>query len=127
MSRDTFGINMKEYCRNHEQYIREHLSGGDDPAELLSWHVQKLSWLQHERMVHLIVMVMSVLIEMAVVVLTVTQPDTWPWSAVFMLGWLILVIFYIIHYFFLENTVQHWYRIAEELHSAAKVREEKKA
>ena len=26
---------------------------------------------------------------------------------------------YLRHYFFLENTVQHWYHIAEELHDRA--------
>ena len=32
---------------------------------------------------------------------------------------LVLLIFYLRHYFFLENTVQHWYHIAEELHDRA--------
>ena len=33
--------------------------------------------------------------------------------AVIMLGLAVLLGFYFFHYFFLENTVQRWYRIAE--------------
>ena len=36
-------------------------------------------------------------------------------SAVIMLGLAVLLGFYFFHYFFLENTVQRWYRIAEEM------------
>ena len=35
--------------------------------------------------------------------------------AVIMLGLAVLLGFYFWHYFFLENTVQRWYRIAEEM------------
>lgn len=116
MKQDRYGINIEQYCKEHEQYITEHMKAGDDPSGLLAWHEKKLAWIQHERLVHLIVMVMSILIELVVVLIVLFHPETWPWSDFFMLGWMILVIFYIRHYFVLENTVQHWYRIAEELH-----------
>ena len=35
------------------------------------------------------------------------------------LGMLIWLGFYLVHYFRLENSVQHWYNIAEALHNAA--------
>jgi len=35
------------------------------------------------------------------------------------LGMLIWLGFYLVHYFRLENTVQHWYNIGEALHNAA--------
>lgn len=116
MKQDRYGINIEQYCKEHEQYITEHIKAEDNLSELLAWHEKKLAWIQHERLVHLIVMVMSILIELAVVLIVLFHPETWPWSDFFMLGWMILVIFYIRHYFVLENTVQHWYRIAEELH-----------
>ena len=46
-------------------------------------------------------------------------PSTLPVSLVVYLILLVLLIFYLRHYFFLENTVQHWYHIAEELHDRA--------
>ena len=36
------------------------------------------------------------------------------------LGLAVLLAFYFAHYFFLENTTQHWYRLAEELGEALK-------
>lgn len=117
MKEDKYGINIEQYCRDHEKYIEKHLAAGDDLLQLLNWHEKKLSWIQHERLVHLIVMVMSVAVELVIVLIVLFHPETWPWSAVIMLGWMILVVLYIRHYFVLENTVQHWYRIAEELHN----------
>lgn len=123
MKQDKFGINIEKYCRDHEQYMDEHMKAGDDPAELLAWHEKKLSWIQHERLVHLIVMVMAIAVELVIVLIVLFHPETWPWSAIFMLGWMVLLLFYIRHYFVLENTVQHWYIIAEELHEGAVNRE----
>lgn len=40
------------------------------------------------------------------------HPEAEPYSAILMLGRLVLLAFYFRHYFVLENTVQHWYMIA---------------
>lgn len=114
---DLYGINIEKYCRDHTHDVEAHLAAGDDPAALLAWHEKKLSWIQHERLIHLIVMVMSIGIELVLLLLTILHPETSPWSALFTLGWTVLVAMYIRHYFVLENTVQHWYRIAEKLHN----------
>ena len=45
---DKFGINIKQYCREHEAALRE-------GKVSLKQHLEKLRWLQHERLVHLIV------------------------------------------------------------------------
>lgn len=113
MSKDTFGINMKQYCRDHEARITQTAPS----KELLDEHLRKLKWLQHERLVHLIVTVMVVIIELFVIGLTLLHPEFGIWPAIVMLGLAVLLIFYFYHYFFLENTVQRWYRIADELSS----------
>lgn len=46
----------------------------------------------------------------------VLVPSTIPVSTIIYLAMLGLLIGYIRYYFFLENTVQHWYRIADDLH-----------
>lgn len=112
---DQFGINMKHFCREHEAYIEEKLAQSGPSDELLSLHLEKLRWLQHERLVHLIVTVMVVFVELFVVALVVLHPELGVLPAVIMLGLAVLLGFYFYHYFFLENTVQHWYRIAEKL------------
>ena len=111
---DSFGINMKEWCRAHEDRLRTCA-----PSEaLLREHLEKLRWLQHERLVHLIVTAMVVFVELFTAGLTVLHPELGLLPPVLMLALAILLGFYFWHYFFLENTVQHWYRLAEDLRAA---------
>ena len=108
---DRFGINIKLYCRAHEAEVR-----AQKPTEaLLQTHLLRLRWLQHERLVHLIVLVMTVLTELFTVDLAVLHPETNPLAAVVMLLLAVLLGFYFWHYFFLENTVQRWYKLADQL------------
>lgn len=111
--KDRFGVNMKRYCRAHEAYL---LSQPPAPA-LLEEHLEKLRWLQHERLAHLIVLAMTALAELFAVDLALLHPETNPLAGAMMLVLAVLLGFYFYHYFFLENTVQHWYRLADELRS----------
>ncbi len=115
MEKNTFGINMKKWCKEHENEMLSALNDGNVTLDLLNLHEKKLSWLQHERLVHLIVTVMTVIIELFILDLTILHPELGIYPALFMLGFAILLGFYFYHYFFLENTVQRWYRIAEEI------------
>ena len=82
---------------------------------LLEEHLRMIAWVQHERLVHLIVTVMVVFCELFVVDLVLLHPELGVFPAVIMLGLAVLLGFYFWHYFFLENTVQRWYRIAGEM------------
>ena len=108
---DKFGINIKRYCRAHEALL------ASEPASeaLMAAHLEKLRWLQHERLVHLIVLVMTAMAELFTVDLAVLHPETNPLAAIVMLALAVLLAFYFAHYFFLENTVQHWYRLVDDL------------
>lgn len=107
----SFGINMKKYCREHEAA----LFAAPPTNELLTEHLQKLRWLQNERLVHLIVIVLTTLAELFTVDLALLHPETNPLAAVVMLVLAVLLLFYFLHYFFLENTVQRWYTLADQL------------
>lgn len=111
----TFGINMKQYCRAHEEKVRRLLDQGRAAKEDLEIHQEKIRILQHERLVHLIVTVMVVFVELFVVYLTALHPELGILPPVILLGLAILLGFYFFHYFFLENTVQRWYVIEDEL------------
>lgn len=113
---DRFGINMEQWCREHEAAIQRALEQGDDPARTLSWHEKKLAWLQHERLIHLIVLVMTLIGELFIIAAVLFAEVTFPYSLILMYLVLIVLIFYVRHYFILENTVQRWYILAEELH-----------
>ena len=106
-----FGINMKQFCREHEAKV----TAEKVTPELLEEHLRMIAWVQHERLVHLIVTVMVVICELFVVDLVLFHPELGILPAVIMLGLAVLLGFYFWHYFFLENTVQRWYRIAEEI------------
>ena len=53
--------------------------------------------------------------ELFTVDLVLLHPELGIVPALIMLGLAVLLGFYFWHYFFLENTVQRWYRIAEEM------------
>ena len=60
--------------------------------------------------------------ELFTVDLVLLHPELGIVPALIMLGLAVLLEFYFFHYFFLENTVQRWYRIAEELREKRKNR-----
>ena len=111
MKTDKYGINMTQWCERHEAY----LAANEPSRALLNLHLERLRWLQHERLVHLIVTVMTVFVEVFLVYLVLIHPELGIFAALIMLGVAILLGFYFRHYFFLENTVQHWYRLADEM------------
>lgn len=114
--KDVFGINMMAYCRAHEQDIQMQLTQGGDLKELLRWHEQKIAWLQHERLIHLLVTLLTAAFFLFSAGLGCRLE--WNMGTLLFSGLLfILLAAYLLHYFRLENTVQHWYRIAEQLHS----------
>ena len=109
--KNKFGINIKRYCREHEANVT---ASTPSPA-LLGQHLEKIQWIQHERLVHLIVLVLTCIAELFVVDLALLHPETNPLAGIMMLAMAILLGFYFCHYFFLENTVQRWYVIADQL------------
>ena len=122
MKSDRFGINMKRFCREHEKRVMVAVEAGEATPELLEEHLRMIAWVQHERLVHLIVTVMVVLCELFTLDLVLLHSEMGIVPAVIMLGMAVLMGFYFWHYFFLENTVQRWYRIAEELREKRKNR-----
>ena len=119
---EKFGINMKRFCREREARVTATVTAGEATPELLEEHLRMIAWVQHERLVHLIVTVMVVLCELFMVDLVLLHPELGIVPALIMLGMAVLMGFYFWHYFFLENTVQRWYRIAEELREKRKNR-----
>ena len=116
MKRDTFGINIKQYCRDHEAIVMVAIAEKNITPELTDLHREKIAILQHERLVHLIVMVMVVFAELFTVDLVLLHPEVVGiLGAVIMLGLAVLLGFYFWHYFFLENTVQQWYKLLDEM------------
>lgn len=114
ISEDRYGINIQKYLARHEAYIAERIQKEDGLPELLDYHRLKLSWLQHERLIHLIVLVLSVIIFCIALAVNAFFPGL-P-AILFLIIITILMAAYILHYFRLENRTQHWYRLYDEIY-----------
>lgn len=116
------GINIRKWCLAHEELIETRLAGetdADELADLFALHEKKLSWLMHERLVHLIVMCLTAVLVMFSMGLILFLPEMITLSGPLFLIAFILLIFYVRHYFFLENTTQQWYVLDEKLRTLA--------
>lgn len=102
---------MKKRLVNHIAMIDNYLMGEFRPSshrELLTYHLQQISFMQHERLIHLIVTVLFALMTFgSMFVMLITQEA----SLLFLiLALLVLLVPYVFHYYTLENGVQKMYR-----------------
>ena len=79
--------------------------------EIIKTHLEKISFFQHERLVHLIVTVFYALFTILFLFLAIV--NVYFWIVVFIL--LIFLFFYVIFYFRLENGVQYLYKQYDKL------------
>ncbi|MBQ8967920.1 hypothetical protein [Ruminococcus sp.] len=100
---------MTEYLTSYRRYILACLEDEScDFEKLLDYHEEKLHQFQHERFIHLIVMALFALCTvMTVLAVVIYEKLTLIPLAVLLLC---LLVPYIKHYFFLENTVQKLYK-----------------
>jgi len=107
---------MIDYMRKHESFVREIL--GNNPneerlRELLTYHDKQIKWMQHERLVHLIVMLSVCFFTLMVFGFAIIRTSV-P-SIILFVILLALSVAYIIHYYRLENSVQKWYLISNQI------------
>jgi hypothetical protein len=81
--------------------------------ELLQRHERVLAAMQHERIVHLLVTLAFGLFLLMTMIGAFLKPHV----LLLLLGgmFLLLLFPYIFHYYFLENCVQRWYRLTEQI------------
>ena len=115
---------MIAHMKRHEHYVREMLEkdlGRAAWLDLMEYHGRQIRWMQHERLVHLLIMLavcLFALLSLGFVLLVPTLPF-------FILLALLIVLSsaYIIHYYRLENGVQKWYGLYGEIKAAAAISE----
>lgn len=107
---------MKKYLKTQINFIEESLAkeGADfDWSSLRAEHRTQIGFLQHERLVHLLVMLFF-----GLVFFLASAFGLFLYSLEFLVLsgiLLILLIFYVAHYFVLENGVQKLYRLDKEI------------
>ena len=97
----------------------EQCSDKDELDEIMAEHMDKISFMQHERFIHLIVTFLFaiVLCIFIAILLFMDRADSVETIGVTVLIVIIMATecFYVKHYYFLENTVQKMYRVYDEL------------
>lgn len=99
---------MKERITTYLAWMEEMLENDEiDKEALMKRHLREIAFFQHERLIHLMVMALMVILAFMVFVATMLH-FSFGLLAVF-LGLMVLVVPYIRHYFLLENSVQTMY------------------
>ena len=118
---------MKAYLKSHEDFIKDELGKIDsyeDLKALKEFHLTRIGFMQHERLIHLLVTIACLFFMFLVLYGSILLGILKAGIVVFLI--LILLTFYIIHYYLLENGVQRWYLLADEIDFRLKMKEEEK-
>jgi len=104
---------LSDYLKRIEALLAEEQHGDFDYQKLLQSHLQMIQFMQHERLIHfLVTMLFAVCFFIALGIYLLGE-------VVYMLPLLILILSllvpYVAHYYFLENSVQKMYRIYEDI------------
>lgn len=106
---------MTEYMNSLKAFLDNELDSSDaqKKTEVLKELEIKITYFQHERLIHLIVTVLFAVLEIISVLSFFSVGNFFPLVLAVML--LILLVPYIFHYFFLENSVQELYVLRDRL------------
>lgn len=105
---------MRKYFSGYIAFIEAAIAGGGtDFAALKAEMLVKIGFMQHERLVHLLVTILfALLMFMSLIAFFISENIGMLAAAVLMLA---LLIPYIAHYYFLENGVQKLYSLYDEV------------
>lgn len=106
---------MRKYIEEYTEEVLTKLKGKVTKEDLEELKL-KITYFQHERLIHLLVTI-------AFAIFTVIFLCLGMISYVFLIpfaSFIIFLIFYILHYFFLENHVQYLYRLYDEMKAKLK-------
>ena len=104
---------MSAYINSVEQFLNNGGASYDEYAKVLKEFEQKTLYFQHERLIHLIVTVLFALLEMSAIYVTMIAPSVG--ALIFSIMFLVLLVPYVMHYYFLENSVQKMYKMRDQL------------
>ena len=106
---------MTEYFKRYRSFVASCLEDKDyDFAKLLDYHKEHIAFFQHERLIHLIVTVLFALCT----VMTFIAIAVWQVMILIPLAiaFLVLLVPYIKHYYFLENQTQLLYKDYDKIY-----------
>lgn len=102
---------MREYLGNYVKEIDEKIKSKNVTEKDIENHLIKIEFFQHERLIHLLVtLAYGIFLFLSVIIFT----QIWIFVIVIYIA-LIFLLFYVRHYFFLENHVQYLYKQYDQM------------
>ena len=102
---------MKEYILKVDKMIKRKEVASID--EVINEHLIKISFYQHERLIHFLVTMLFAILTLVTFFYTLVSPTTLLLAMTLLL--LCLLVPYIFHYYFLENDIQKMYKQYDRL------------
>ena len=107
---------MREYLEDYTKEIDNKIKSKKINEQDIEDHLIKIKFFQHERLIHLLVTLFyGIFVFLAVII----SFKTWLFLIILSLA-LIVLIFYVRHYFFLENHVQYLYKQYDKMKNIKK-------
>ena len=103
---------IQEYMNAIKLILKED-KPGTDWKDVAVRHLVKIEFYQHERLIHLIVTALFAVMEIICVATLLMTENLWALTLMIMI--LVLLVPYIGHYYFLENSVQELYLIYDAI------------
>lgn len=97
---------MKKSIKQYVNFIDEQLNKNVDFNKLKEEHLIKIGFYQHERLIHLLVTLFYTVFMFLTIILSFYNPL----GIIIVLILMVFLIFYVKHYFLLENHVQYMYK-----------------
>ena len=101
-----------EYVKVIDKFLTEEHSV-DEVNNVISEHLIKISFFQHERLVHLLVTILFAIMDIIMLAVSFSTFNLQCFLLLFFFT--VLLVPYIFHYYFLENSVQKMYMQYDEL------------
>ena len=102
---------MREYLQNYINEIDKKIKMKQIEKQDLENHQIKIKFFQHEILIHLLVNLFYVLFLLISTIISIKTPL----FLIILYIILVILIFYVRHYFFLENKVQYLYKQYDEM------------
>lgn len=109
---------ISEYMASVKKFISDDLSSADKEtiSKVLEELEIKIQYFQHERLIHLIVTVLFAIMEIMSILGMFLITNLVPLVLACM--FLVLLVPYVMHYYFLENSVQEMYKLRDKIKEA---------
>lgn len=102
---------MREYLGDYIKGIDDKIKEKNVTEKDIENHLIKIEFFQHERLIHLLVtLAYGIFLFLSVIIFT----QIWIFIIVIYIA-LIFLLFYVRHYFFLENNVQYLYKQYDQM------------